>query len=175
VSFRFHRDNIILLFVITLYFSPLLCCTYVHLNIVLPSVIILYFPSWLIFYAKLQGVVYFPKLSFHTSQNMYLVLHCYVCLYFSTVFQEIFCKTMVIYYRVLFWFHRHNIVLPSITMLYFPLSQYYTSPRYHIVFFYHELFLCTIYEGLYTPLNWVSVLLVLAVLYFWLSQYCTSC
>jgi hypothetical protein len=64
-----------------LYFPPYLlvlpllsCCTSFCHNIVLPVVIILYFPSWLIFYAKLWGVVYFPKLSIRTVWSYYCVL-----------------------------------------------------------------------------------------------------
>jgi hypothetical protein len=153
MSFRFHRHNIVLLFVIMLYFSLLLCCTSVRHNIVLSSVIILYFLSWLIFYAKLQGVVYFPKPSIRTF-----------CSY---------CCVLPVITMLSFRFHRHNIILPSviflyflcyhvvllsITILYFPLLLY--------CIFHHNLFFMQNYEGSYTSLNWVFVLFVLTIVYF---------
>jgi hypothetical protein len=80
VSFRFHRHNIVLPSLVMLYFPPLLCCTSLHHNIVLPSIIMFYFPSWLI--AKLRGTIYFPKLSIHTSCSYCCVLSVITLLYF---------------------------------------------------------------------------------------------
>jgi hypothetical protein len=74
---------------------------------------------------------------------------------------------------VSFWFHRHNIVLPSVIMLYFCPSQYRTSLRYHVV--------CSIITHLFTKLqrvvyypklsihtfcSYCCVLLVITMLYF---------
>jgi hypothetical protein len=138
VSFRFYRHNIVLLFVIMLYFSPLLYCTSVRHNIVLPSVIILYFPSWLIFYAKLQGVVYFPKLSIRTF-----------CSY---------CCVLPVITMLFFRFHRHNIILPSVIFLYFLCYHvvllsitilYFLC--YYIVFSIMTYFLCKITRGRILP------------------------
>jgi hypothetical protein len=131
VSFWFHCHNIVLLFVITLYFSPLLCCTFVRHNIVLPSVIILYFPSWLIFYAKLQGVVYFPKLSIRTFCSYCCVLPVITMLSFRFHRHSIILPSVIFLY-----FLCYHIVLLSITILYFPLLLYYI---FHHDFFYAKL------------------------------------
>jgi hypothetical protein len=102
-SFRFHHHSIILPSIIFFYFLLLSCCTSFYHNIVLHFIIILYYIC--------HNDLFF----------IYSILLCYTCLYFSTIFQELFSKIMVsLLYGVL-----------SV-----PLSQYCTSPLcYHILYY----------------------------------------
>jgi hypothetical protein len=59
-TFQYNNDNFIIWCVfgstiIILYFPPLSCCTSRHHNIILPFVITLYFRSWLIFMQNYEG------------------------------------------------------------------------------------------------------------------------
>jgi hypothetical protein len=98
------------------------------------------------------------KQSSCTSLDTSFILLCYTFLYFSTVFLELFSKTMVtLLYSVILVplsqyctsLHYYAVLL-SIVMLYFSPSQYCTSLHYYVV------------------------LLSIVMLYFSPSQYCTS-
>jgi hypothetical protein len=93
---------------------------------------------------------------------MYLILLCYMCLYFRMMFQELFCKrTVTLLYGVLLvppsqycTFPRYHVVLPIVTILYFPLLSC-------CIFSIMTPFLCKIYVGSYTSLNEYSYFLFL--------------
>jgi hypothetical protein len=88
------------------------------------------------------------KQSFRTTVDTYLVLLCYMRLYFPMVFQDFFSKTTVTSLYGVFLVPpsqyctslRYHVVLLSIIMLYFCPSQYCTSLCYHICIFHHDLF-----------------------------------
>jgi hypothetical protein len=61
---------------------------------------------------------------------------------------------------------RYHIVLFSIIMLYFHPSQYCTSRRYYVVFSIIAHIHAKLW-GAYNFLNWVFILFVLSVMYFW--------
>jgi hypothetical protein len=84
-------------------------------------------------------------------------------------------------YMVFFWLHHHNIVLPSVIMLYFLSLSHSTSRCHNIVFsfvvmlyfFYHDSFFMQKLRGIVYFSEWVFVHFVLAVMYFRSLQCCT--
>jgi hypothetical protein len=100
------------------------------------------------------------KQSFRTSLDMSFVLICYTCLYFLTVFPELFSKTTVtLLYDVISVppsqyctssLHYH-IVLLSVIILYFYPSQYCTSLHYHVVFSIMAHFYAKLRGAVYFP------------------------
>jgi hypothetical protein len=102
LSFRFHHHNIVLLFsVIMLYFSPISCCTSIRHNIVLPSVIMLYFPSWLIFMQNYEGP--------YTFLNSIFILFVLTVMYFRH-----YNVVLVVIKVVLYIFMRDHVYFPRL-------------------------------------------------------------
>jgi hypothetical protein len=120
------------------------------------------FENWLVKELQLSHT---SRQSFHTSQNMYLVLLSYTCLYFLTVFQGLFSKTIItLLYVVLSvapsqycasrYYHvvlpplscctslHHNIVLFSFIMLYFAswLIFYTLHVLFSLIFSYFPIY-----------------------------------